>query len=228
MKRTLALLLCIVLAITCFCACSSGNNGKPNVAPQESRSVHFSSLDEFKDYLSNEDEAAMFSDRSSTIYVPDEAQVTEAFDAELNEIVIDNDNYYFRYTINGVNMNEISSTHNIVDAISESNATTYAPESEKPIDEETARVCSEDLMIGWQRNSNGEEALNMLAASNPIDYWTDHPGYYYTTAPYIGMDNPLSYMIYWVQDGYFFQASVPAGQLDIFWENCDTMITNLE
>jgi len=37
-------------------------------------------------------------------------------------------------------------------------------------------------------------------------------------APFLDMDDPLSYMIYWEYDGYFFQASIPANQLNDFWE----------
>ncbi len=212
MKRLFLSLLCFAVAIS-LCACTS----KETV--QESSFIRLESMEELREYLSQEPaEVAMsFTAEEEPIYVPNEEQVSGEFNADLSEIVLDNNNFYFRFKVRDANLN----------LANEYDPTNGALSEEESIDSEMARACSEDLMIGWQRNSNGEDVLNALAESNPLYYWEEHPGYYYTTSPYNGMEDPLGYMIYWVQDSHFFQASVPAEKLDIFWENCETMIGDL-
>lgn len=228
MKRVLLLLMCAIM-IFCTTGCAAEENTSSANSPQKSTFVSFDTIDEFKEYMHNEkSETAAFARNSESIYIPSESLMENEFKAELDEVVIDNIHYYFKYTVKDVDLSEIATGHNIVDTLTnEDEITAYAAGNEEPIDPETLRICAEDFTIGWARGADGEEILNALAGSNPLDYWESHPGYYYTKSPYLEMEDPIGYMIYWVHDGTFFQASVPAQKLDAFWESIDSMIEEM-
>lgn len=85
---------------------------------------------------------------------------------------------------------------------------------------------NESLMIEYYYLGNGESTLQVVKGMNPLNTWENHPGFFYAGAPYSDMENPPSYMVYWVMGDYYYQASVPASQLETFWAICDNMMTS--
>lgn len=53
----------------------------------------------------------------------------------------------------------------------------------------------------------------------PAQRWEKYPEYFYRPVFVQGLEEPLAYTVYWVRDGYFFQAdSIPADLMDVFCE----------
>ena len=98
------------------------------------------------------------------------------------------------------------------------------PEPVYSVEAEAVTTLNDRIAITYDYEGNGELALSSFIGMNAVHYWEDHPGYYYTGAPYVDMENPPGYMIYWAMDGYFYQAGVPASQLETFWQICDNMM----
>lgn len=218
MKRLRILSLCgiMILAIV-ICAVTAQVHTEPS--PQMSERMEFSSIEDMVEYLTNSGNPMTRSISSNAIYVPCEASISDEFNAQLQTIEVNNNNYYYCFKVSDADVERAvaSLDEEFVEDIAGENITV----------DEIAQPCVEDFVIGWFRDSDGEAVLNSLAAGNPLDYWEDHPGYYFTTSPFSDMTDPLGYMIYWVEGGEFFQASVPAEKLDTFWEQVDTLIETM-
>ncbi len=72
------------------------------------------------------------------------------------------------------------------------------------------------LTVGWNYTGNGDAGLKAFADSNAevVFELQDYPGVYYSEATDSETDKPYGRMIYWVKDGYFFEAYLPAEDFD--------------
>lgn len=215
MKRLTILALCAImmLAVTIY-----GVNSRIQTesSPQMSDHMEFSSIDELMEYIKSDDASMTRAYSMDSICLPQEEEISQAFGASLQRIEVAENNFYYCFTVSGADIESAAASldmNQVNEVIGENTAT-----------EDIARPCVEDFVIGWFRGSDGDAVLNSLAAGNPLDFWEEHPGYYFTTSPFSDMTEPLGYMIYWVQNGEFFQASVPADKLDTFWEMANTLM----
>lgn len=218
MKRLTILVLCFAIMVTAIIY-GVNSQAQTESSPQSSEYMEFSSINDLVEYLSSDGDSMMRSLASDEICIPKEDEISGNFGAGLDRIEVVGNNYYYCFSISGA---DISGAAASLDA-----SKVNAVMGEDASIEHIAQSCVENFVIGWFRDSDGDEVLNSLAAGNPLDFWEEHPGYYYTTAPFSDMTDPLGYMIYWVQNGDFFQASVPADKLESFWDMADTLMETI-
>ncbi len=211
--------------LTILVACNTSERvGVSDISAMES--LEFSSVVEMQEFFSSENSeegnVEMFNAvLTKQIFVPNEVIVEANLDAELDLINVNGEHIYYSFKISNPDFSAAEAKVTVVDEIAKQRA---VPE-ESAVDSATLKACTEKLMIGVSNFADGEAALQDLAERVQIGFFEDHPGYYYTTAPYMHMENPLAYMLYWVEDGKFMQASVPADQLDDFWSVAGDILT---
>ena len=220
MKKRLRNCVIITLAIVICCGTTAlleSKFARDNTVETYSVS-QFDSITEYVDSIKGKKVSPFSRASTSELYVANEELISSTMGVDFEYVEVSGQHSYFKFKVTEPN-NLSSLQNNIANDISG-----YSASGEQLIDEDTARTCTEQFIVGCGNEDDGEDILNSLAEMAPLMYWESHPGYYYTTSPYMDMADPLGYMIYWVKDGTFFQAAVPADRLDEFWQISDSLM----
>lgn len=235
-KHIIVILMTFIVFAFCSCSTSETNN------TQYSDPLFFNSVDELKEYLTSDTHMVnMFSESrngESVIYVPSQAP----FNSELNYVELVGSHIYYEYTFGTPSGNSkkapgnSNTLENSKEPSSEANEVANSIESQieeaggydkyieqnglQKGDQEIIHNLKNSTSIGWNFTADGQTYLTKLISMNPdiIFEFDNHPGYYYSEATYPGGDTVYGYMIYWVEDGYYFEAYVPSEYVDQFFK----------
>lgn len=224
MKKRIRNCVIITLAIVVCCGSTvllGSNLAKENAVETYSVS-QFDSITDYVNSIKGNRVSPMSRASANELYVADEELISSTMGVDFEYVELSGEHSYFKFKVTEPsNMRFLQ--NNIVDDLSGN-----SDSGDQLIDEETARTCTEQFVVGCGNGVDGEDILNSLAEMAPLMYWESHPGYYYTTSPYMDMADPLGYMVYWVKDGTFFQAAVPADKLDEFWQISDSLMVQAD
>lgn len=232
MKKYTAIVFAVLL---CFlCACSMKEKGEINC--EYPVPLEFSSVEELIDYLgAGEGQTAQNVLNYSTssvknIEVPNESAFKSAFDAELAGATLSGNYVNYLFVVNNVDISQIRENYRLHSDLFSNTADAEEGAEKGDTDDERQMMMDEfvsfsrEITITCNVKAEGGNPLVDFASGNPVEYWEEHPGFYYTRAPYIDMDEPYGYMIYWEDFDNFFSAYVPASLVDSFFENYDSLI----
>lgn len=164
-----------------------------------------------------------------SIEIPNESAFASAFDAELAEATISGNYVNYIFSVNDVDVKALAENYGF-DSISSLN-TVDMDDAMDETDASNEQIMMEEFASFLQRitvtcNVKSENSASLInfASGNPVECWEEHPGFYYTRAPYIDMDEPYGYMIYWEDFDNFFSAYVPAHLVNSFFDNYTSLI----
>lgn len=220
MKKSTVILLILLLCL--FCACSSVGEKEKDLAYLAP--IEFSSVGELIDFLGTKEVQGgqnvlnYITSSIEDFEIPNETAFASAFDAELVAVTLSGNYANYVFSVNNVNVPFLAEHYNFDSISCESTA-----DDKQIVMDEFATFAQRITVTCNVKSEDGASLIN-FASENPVEYWEEHPGFYYTRAPLIDMDDPYGYMIYWEDYENFFQAYIPAHLVDSFFENYDSLI----